>query len=255
MKCGEREARLGAYVDGELDLSASLEMEQHLATCTACTARAEDLRQLSRTIRSRASRHATSQELRERLQASLRPSAAHVADARATFHRTKRIAMLLIAAAAVVVAWVGGAWWARPSAEARIGEEVVAAHIRSMQAGHLTDVDSSDRHTVNPWFQGKLSFAVRAEDYAARGFALSGARLDYVFGEDVAALVYRHGKHVLNVFEWPIQGDSSAEPSLATIRGFATQHWIANGLSVWIVSDADPSTVTELAALLRVRGS
>lgn len=255
MKCGERESRLGAYVDGELDLSASLELEQHLATCAACTTRAEELRQLSRTIRSRASHHAPSQELRERLRASLRPSAPLVVDVRAKFVRRERIAMLLIAVAAVVVAWMGGAWWARPSAEARIGEEVVAAHIRSLQAGHLTDVDSSDRHTVNPWFQGKLNFAVKAEDYAARGFALSGARLDYVFGEDVAALVYSHGKHVLNVFEWPIQGDSSTEPSSATIRGFATQHWIAKGLNVWVVSDADPSTVAELTALLRGGGS
>lgn len=255
MKCGEREARLGAYVDGELDLSASLELEQHLATCAVCTARAEELRQLSRTIRSRASHYEPSQELREKLRTLLRPSAPRVVDVRATFVRKERIAILLAAAAAVVVAWMGGAWWARPSAEVRIGEEVVAAHIRSMQAGHLTDVDSSDRHTVNPWFQGKLNFAVRAEDFAARGFALSGARLDYVFGEDVAALVYRHGKHVLNVFEWPIQGDSSTEPSLATIRGYATQHWIANGLHVWVVSDADPSTVAEFAALLRGGGS
>jgi anti-sigma factor RsiW len=137
----------------------------------------------------------------------------------------------------------------------RIGEEVVAAHLRSLQAEHLTDVVSSDRHTVNPWFQGKLTFAVKAEDYSARGFALTGARLDYVAGSNAAALVYRHGRHVLNVFEWPTNDDVSRAPRLATVRGFATQHWIASGLHVWVVSDADPSTVAELTALLRDGGS
>src|SRR6185295_16705421 len=137
----------------------------------------------------------------------------------------------------------------------QIGEMVVAAHIRSLQAEHLTDVASSDRHTVNPWFQGKLSFAVKAEDYAAQGFVLAGARLEYIDGSDVAALVYRHGKHVLNVFEWPIHADASTGPRLVTIRGYATQHWIANGLNVWVVSDADPRTVAELTALLLRAGS
>jgi anti-sigma factor RsiW len=255
MNCRERQELLGAYVDGELDLSATLELEQHLATCTACSARAEELRKLSRTIRSRASRFAADREFSDTLRASLRSSAPRVVAARATFAGREQIRRLLIAAAAVVVAWMGGVWWARPAIDARIGEDVVAAHIRSLQAGHLTDVASSDRHTVNPWFQGKLSFAVKAEDYSARGFALSGARLDYILGSEAAALVYRHGNHVLNVFEWPSNGDVSTDPRLATIRGYAAQHWIASGLNVWVVSDADPSALAELTALLRGGGS
>jgi anti-sigma factor RsiW len=255
MNCREREGLLGAYVDGELDLSASLELEQHLATCTACSARAEELARLSRTIRSRASRFTAEREFVDALRASLRSSAPRVPGARATFVSWQDIGKLLIAAAAVVLAWVGGVWWARPSTDSQIGTEVAAAHIRSLQAEHLTDVASSDRHTVNPWFQGKLNFAVKAEDYSARGFALSGARLDYIVGCDAAALVYRHGKHVLNVFEWSSNGDVSTDPQLATIRGYAVQHWIANGLNVWVVSDADPSTLAELTALLRGGGS
>ena len=255
MNCREREGLLGAHVDGELDLSASLELEQHLATCTACSARGEELARLSRTIRSRASRFAADRKLVDALRASLRSSAARVPGARATVVGWQKIGRLLIATAAVILAWLGGAWWARPSTDSQIGAEVVAAHIRSLQAGHLTDVASSDRHTVNPWFQGKLNFAVRAEDYSARGFALSGARLDYILGCNAAALVYRHGNHVLNVFEWPSNGDVSTDPRLGTIRGYASQHWIVSGLNVWVVSDADPSTLAELTALLRGGGS
>jgi anti-sigma factor RsiW len=255
MNCRERESLLGAYVDGELDLSASLELEGHLATCTTCTGRAEELRQLSRTIHTGASQHVPSRKLVDTLRASLRSPASRVTATPATFVRKREIAILLLAAAAAVVAWMGGVWWARSSTDVRIGEEVVAAHIRSLQAEHLTDVASSDRHTVNPWFQGKLTFAVKAEDYAARGFALAGARLEYVAGSNAAALVYRHGKHVLNVFEWPMNGNVSEEPRLATVRGYTTQHWIASGLNVWVVSDADTSTVDELTALLRGGGS
>jgi anti-sigma factor RsiW len=255
MNCREREGLLGAHVDGELDLSASLELEQHLATCTACSARAEELARLSRTIRSRASRFAAERGFVDALRASLGSSTARVRAARATFFGWQNIGRLLIGAAAALLAWVGGAWWARPSTDAQNGAQVVAAHIRSLQAAHLTDVASSDRHTVNPWFQGKLDFAVKAEDYSARGFALTGARLDYVGGRDAAALVYRHGNHVLNVFEWPGNGDVGTDPKLATIRGYALQHWIVNGLNVWVVSDADPSALAELTALLRGGGS
>jgi anti-sigma factor RsiW len=255
MNCREREGLLGAHLDGELDLRATLELEQHLATCTACSARAEELARLSRTIRLRASRFAAKREFVDALRASLRSSAPRVPGARATFFGWQDIGKLLIAAAALVLAWVAGVWWARPSTDSRIGADVVTAHIRSLQAGHLTDVASSDRHTVNPWFQGKLNFAVKAEDYSARGFVLSGARLDYIRGSDAAALVYRHGNHVLNVFEWSSNGDDSTDPKLATMRGYAVQHWIVNGLNVWVVSDADPSTVAELTALLRGGGS
>jgi anti-sigma factor RsiW len=255
MNCREREGLIGAHLDGELDLSASLELEQHLASCTACSARAEELARLSRTIRSRASRFAVDPDFVDALRASLRPSAPRAPGARATFAGWPDMRKVLIAAAAVVLAWVGGTWWARPSPDSQIGAEVVAAHIRSLQAEHLTDVASSDRHTVNPWFQGKLNFAVKAQDYSARGFALAGARLDYILGCDAAALVYRHGNHVLNVFEWPSSGDVSTAPKLSTIRGYGVQHWIASGLNVWVVSDADPSTLAELTALLRGGGS
>jgi anti-sigma factor RsiW len=255
MNCRDRELSLGAYVDGELDLGASLELESHLATCSACTTRIEELRRLTRTIRTRASHFAPSRELIDTLRSSLRSPIPRIAPAPTTFVRRPSIAAMLLVAAAVLVAWIGGVWWARPSSEVLVAEAVVAAHIRSLQAEHLTDVASSDRHTVNPWFQGKLDFAVKAEDYADRGFALAGGRLEYIDGSTAAALVYRHGKHVLNVFEWPMNPDLNAEPSLITVRGYSAQHWNSGGMSVWVVSDADLSTLTELTGLLRRAGS
>jgi anti-sigma factor RsiW len=255
MNCREREVLLGAYVDGELELSASLELEAHVATCTGCATRVEGLRELSRTIRSRATRHTPSAEFIDECRASLRLSPLPAKGSNAPPARASIAARWCIAAAAIVLAWLGGMWWSRPSTELNLGEEVVAAHVRSLQAEHLTDVASTDRHTVNPWFQGKLTFAVRAEDYAAQGFVLVGGRLDYVGGSNAAAFVYKHGPHVVNVFEWPADVDASANPTRIAVHGYAVEHWIAGGVNIWVVSDADPSTVTALADLLRHSGS
>jgi anti-sigma factor RsiW len=250
MTCADRTEQLSALVDGELDSIARKDLEAHLSTCASCARQVEELRALSRTIRENASRASPDAESVRRLGESVR---AERKGAGARFAAAARYA--LVAAAAGLLAWLLAVAWSRPGAEARLADEIVAAHVRALLADHLTDVASSDRHAVNPWFQGKVDVAVGARDHQDKGFALEGGRLDYVDGRTVAAVVYRHGPHALNLFVWatPAVGKGAGEGELG-VRGYHLVHWSANGTERWIVSDADAATVKALADLARTDG-
>ncbi len=250
MSCPDRVAHLSAYLDGELDAPAKKDLERHLASCASCSTRLAELRALSKTIRENASRPAPDEERVRELGDSLR--AEEEADTESRVASVARYA--LVAAAAAIVAWLSAIWFTRPTEEARIASELVAAHVRSLQADHLTDVVSTDRHVVNPWFQGKIDFAVGAHDHKDKGFALEGGRLDYVDGKTVAAVVYRHGPHALNLFVWPAGRDGSTDDRALVVRGYRLEHWSAGGTERWIVSDADATTVRALADLAKADG-
>jgi anti-sigma factor RsiW len=244
MSCPGREEKIAALVDGELDGAARAEMEAHLAGCAACSARLAELRELSKTVREGASRPEPDADQVRRLGRAIRRGPGGRLARAATF------AKYALVAAAAVLAWSAATWWAKPSEERRMGEEIVAAHVRSLLVDHLTDVASSDRHTVNPWFQGKIDFAVGARDHGEQGFPLAGGRLDYVDGRAVAAVVYKHGPHALNLFVSSERSGGGGSGELA-VRGYRIVHWTAGGTERWLVSDADESTVKALADLLR----
>ena len=147
--------------------------------------------------------------------------------------------------------WLAPAIWrmAPGPPSAAIAKEVASAHVRSLLADHLMDGPSSDRHTVKPWFTGKLDFAPEVQDLAASGFALVGGRLDFIDGRTVAALVYRHGRHTVNVFTWPAAG-SDVSPRRESVQGFNVLHWVRRGMNWWAVSDLSADELAELARLL-----
>jgi len=148
-----------------------------------------------------------------------------------------------IAAGLVIAAAAGwGAGVLRPvgsitSPTSHTTSELVDAHVRSLLPGHLLDVESTDRHTVKPWFAGKTDIAPVVVDLSDKGFPLLGGRLDYIDGHSAAALVYGRRAHKINVFVWRTTPGEPAYGSFA-VRGYSLLHWSNGGLTYWAVSDA-----------------
>jgi anti-sigma factor RsiW len=152
-----------------------------------------------------------------------------------------------------------GAWWAARAwppgpADDRLGRELVAAHVRSLLAEHLLDVRSSDRHTVKPWFLGKLNFAPPVPDLAGHDFPLAGGRLDYLDDRPVAACVYKRRQHVINLFVWPSDSAPNRGAGTATRQGYHLAHWCQGGMTYWAVSDLNEAELQEFARLIQEGG-
>jgi anti-sigma factor RsiW len=263
MICHETQRLLDAYVDNELDLRGALEVEEHLARCPACDAEAKSLRELQASARANLTRYPMPPELEARLRAVLRAGepAAPAASGHAPLptraarppRRAWRWAALAPAAAAgalLIVAWPR--LWPQPS-EASVADAVVAAHLRSLLANHLTDVASSDQHTVKPWFQGKLDYSVSVTDWAAEGFPLVGGRLDYVEDTPAASLVYKRAQHVVNLFVWPSKRRGDEPLQRVSRRGYNAYCWAKDGMHYWAVSDLNEAELQKFVELVRRR--
>lgn len=241
---------LPAYVDQELSVVDALAVERHLETCLACRREIEDQRSASIRTRGGATYFEAPPALRARIVASLpvnRPPRPRLALPRSGWQQA---AAALTVACVLALAWGLGAYRAAQSPQQRLTEELVANHVRSLQVDHLTDVASSDQHTVKPWFLGKLTFAPPVIDLAPQGFPLVGGRLDYLEGHDVAVLVYRRRHHPINLTVWP-GADLPATPRTTRLQGYHLVRWSAGGMNFSAVSDVDESELGQFAALLR----
>ena len=238
MTCDEAEILLHALIDGELDAGHAREVEDHIAGCPRCAALLHAYRDMGKAVSGADLRYAAPLELRRRIEASL-PKAG-MPNRRALLRGFAMGSVVSAIAATGLVAIV-----LRSDDEQRIISEIVSAHLRSLQAGHLTDVLSTDQHTVRPWFNGKLDVAPPVVDLTAQGFTLIGGRLDYVDTRAIAAIVYRRRQHVINLF---VAQTASAEHHAArieTIQGFNTRRWSEGGLNYWAVSDLAADELAE----------
>jgi anti-sigma factor RsiW len=250
VNCQEAQTLLHAYVDGELELSGNLEIEQHLQTCTACAEAHARLKALRVTLQSEVPYYAAPRPLRSKVQAALRQAGVR---RRARPLATPR---WLALAACVAVILIGGWTLATVLTPRRDGDtlvrEVVAAHIRSLMLDkHQLDVESSDRHTVKPWFKGKIDFAPTVQDLSAQGFPLIGGRLDYLDNRAVAALVYKRREHPINLFMWPVNPASGAPQGTLDRQGYHLVHWTQAGMNYWAISDLDVRELEEFGRLLQ----
>jgi anti-sigma factor RsiW len=251
MTCEDTRQLLDAHVDRELDVVTDREVTQHLSECERCAHEVESIRALKKAL-GEGERPRAPEVLRRRIVNALR--SARVAErgrgTRAARWLPRSSAIAIPAAIAAALALVLMPRMFRVDHSDFLLREVVAAHVRSTQVDHLTDVASSDRHTVKPWFEGKLDFSPPVTDFQARTFKLVGARVDYLVDRPVAALVYQHGPHVINVFVWP-SDRSEPGPSLITRSGYNIDHFSHAGMNYWIVSDMGVDEIQKLAALLR----
>lgn len=243
MDCTQAQDLLDAYLDGELELLPTLEVERHLAGCTACAHTLAGLQAIQAALRAAPLRYEPPHRLEARVRAALW---------REVRPRRRLTAAALAGVAAAVLAIVGVGLWPHPG-EDPLAREVASAHVRSLLAGHLTDVASSDRHTVKPWFAGKLDYAVPVPDLAGDGYSLAGGRLDYADGRPVAALVYERRRHPINVFVWPAADAGEREPVLLERQGYSLLHWVHGGMTWWAVSDLNADELRAFVALLRSR--
>ncbi len=258
MTCEDTRRLIHGYADGELDLRTSLDLEQHLKECGSCAQRYESLAVLKSALRENAPYYQASAALRSLVRSSTRAAvrAEQGLRWRLLFSASAWRWPIAAAAAAVLVAIVlRGAILAPsipgpPSARV-LASEVVASHVRSLMANHLTDILSSNQHTVKPWFDGKLDFAPSVQDLSAQGFPLLGGRLDFLDGRPVAALVYRYRLHIINLFTWPTERASATAPQLETRQGYNTVHWITSNMEYWAVSDLAPSELERFVQLVR----
>jgi len=141
----------------------------------------------------------------------------------------------------------------RPSSSERIADDIASAHIRSLMPGHLTDVPSSEQHTVKPWFAGKLDFSPAVVDLSGEGFPLVGGRLDYAAGRPVAALVYRRQAHLINLFVWPSSSTSEVAATADVRQGYNLLHWARGQTNYWVISDLNAAELGQFARLVQDR--
>jgi len=249
VSCAFIERDLDAYVDRELDAQAAALVQDHLGACESCRTRVAERETLGRLLRS-TPYYVASPQLRARV-------AAHTGR-RVSIHR-----LATWAAAAVLFVSVGSGlllvrparWapWDMMRADSATEEEAVDSHVRSLMPGHLFDVQSTDQHTVKPWFLGKLDFAPPVVDLAAVGFPLVGGRLDYLGGRPAAALVYQRRQHTINVFI-STDGTTSGRPTEdRSVRGFHVRHWTRGGMAFWAVSDVNDAELSEFVRAFQAR--
>lgn len=300
MDCNEARPLLDANADHELPAPDARRVQQHIESCDACRRDSESLRALSGALRAAPYHRAPQSlrerivaglpPMDEAADAARAPAASAEAPPRERarrgwlerwldgWRRAPRGGMggplaaggsgRLIAPgwAAALVAALGAVAIGvalnvhRPADGGPFADELVESHVRAQVSGRDIDVISTDRHTVKPWFNGRLDYAPPVEDLAASGFALEGGRLDYLAHQRVAVLVYRYQKHVIDVYVFPQAGSGGmgrgaegALPAALGRDGYSIAHWDAEGMTWWAISDAAPDALSGLEAALKAR--
>ena len=236
------EAQVDAYLDGELASGDARQLETHLAACPECTRFRDRRVELRAAIVAGLPTFQAPAALRERIRRAAAP--------RRFTARTLWRPLALAASLAVVAL---GSWTLalQRAAGVALADDVLASHIRSLMPGHLTDVPSSDQHTVKPWFNGRLDYSPPVYDFAGRGYPLLGGRLDYLDGRPVAALVYGRRQHMINVFLWPAERGPAGGPSSRTRQGYHELHWASGDYTYWVASDLGLAELQDFVQLLR----
>lgn len=250
MSCERGETVLHGYFDNELDPLGAADFERHLVQCPECSRALEGLKALRSSMNAAQLYEPTPASFRKKALMGIHSGSPITTETSKSSTR-KPWSWLAMAAALIFLAYAGSrvaSMYRGPDGQEILAAEVVDAHLRSLQPGHLTDVVSTDQHTVKPWFDGKVDFAPPVRDFSEQGFPLEGGRLDVVHGRTVAALVYARRKHLVSVFIWPTpEADSS--PRAGSLQGYQWIIWRKGGMEFSAASDVAPSDLEQLQRL------
>ena len=240
MTCDESDILLHALIDGELDAGHAREVENHIATCARCAAALRTYRDMKAAIAAEDMRFTAPAHLRQRIEAAM-------PQPRGTSRRSLLAGFAMGSAVSAMAATGIVAIVLRTDDEQRLASEIVSAHLRSLQAGHLTDVLSTDQHTVKPWFNGRLDVSPPVIDLTALGFTLIGGRLDYIDGRAIGAVVYKRRAHVINLFVAQTPNATHSPARTEDVQGFNIRRWRDHGLNFWAVSDLNADELAEFS--------
>lgn len=247
MSCDQIKPMLHTYLDRELSDDEMLQVADHVRTCASCREDLQVIEQISAVWREQNLKHDAPPQLQQAISDRLKQADR---ESRASYSQP---ALWWASVPALIVGIVLGVLLMNYDKEQQLQNQMVqtvaSAHVRSLMVDHATDVASSDSHTVKPWFHGRLDFSPEAKDLSAQGYPLLGGRLDYLAGRSVAALVYRHRKHEINLFIMPRLTTNTAALT-AVYHGYNILHWNDTQFDYWAVSDLNTADLKHFKELL-----
>jgi anti-sigma factor RsiW len=250
MNCIEARHHIHAYMDGELDLLQTLSIEGHLLACATCKQIHAQHAAARVILRRHATRFTAPAALRARVQNLVVPAGQRGRRSWFPQRALKRPSFAAALAFAVTLTWAVSAHLPVPATGERLPEEIVSSHVRALISGRLADVESPDPRDVKAWLHGKLGYSPRVDDLAQHGYALVGGRIDYIREHRVAALVYRHLGHPIDVFVWHDTGHDPLTQYISR-KGYNLINWKNGGLFFCAVSDLDHAEIAEFARLIQ----
>ena len=250
MNCELARTTVHGYFDGELDAVRSAEFERHLESCLQCQAELKDIESLRALLRESNLYAHASHQFRERVRKQLAQATGTESVRAVNSRRWFLVPAFSVLAAVAAVLTIVLLLFPSQRQSTRITAELIDAHVRSLQPGHLTDVQSTDQHTVKPWFDGKLDFIPPVSDYSEQGFPLIGGRLDVVDGHTVAALVYSRRKHFVDLFIWPARESERLSDNSGSRQGYNWMTWRSGDMQFCLVSDAAATDLRDLKDLM-----
>jgi len=248
LSCELAEVTIHGYFDGELDAVRAAEFQHHLESCDECKTSLAKMSSLRASLRDSRLYERASANLETRVRKELKLTSGGLWRSRSLL-----ISRFWVPAFAILVVAAGFLFFltSSRSGSARLTAELIDAHVRSLQPGHVMDVQSTDQHTVKPWFDGKLDFIPPVTDYAERGFPLLGGRLDVLDGHNVAGLVYGRRKHIINLFVWPAHNGAGIRDTSGSHQGYNWTMWQSGDMDYSLVSDASAADLRELRDLIQ----
>jgi len=253
MNCQECHDYIDAYIDNELDIASTILVKQHLRDCFGCQQLLESRKAVGALLDNPQVRFEVPDSLLGRIQSALPVSRPEVKQQSRTRFVIPWFSIPLAFAATIAVtlglAFLNQGGVFDRSHGSSIAQDVISSHVRSLLATHLFDVPSTDQHTVKPWFDGKLKFSPPVHDFAEHGFRLTGGRLDYLNGREVAALVYQRRLHIINLFIWPSESSRNIVATSFSKDGYNVLHWAHEGFEFWAVSDVNAEDMRAFADL------